>query len=702
MRILSPVRPVLRTGTRALKPVLSIHPQFTPSCTYSLQAKSIQTTFPSAWSSKRLPRFNLQVLGIPRNFHTAVLKKIEQTRKYSKVAEMVYTDPNTLSNYGEIRTVKTEFSLDVDFEKSHVTGWVQLSMRAEKNDVKEIVLDTSYLDISKVEVNNEEIKSWIVEERVKIYGSPLRIKLPKAAQEGEIVEVKVHYSTTEKCTALQWMDRMQTSNKKHPYMFSQCQAIHARSLYPSQDTPAVKSPFRITIGSDLPVVATGRPVGIEESSKPGSLRYSFEQPIPIPSYLFAIATGDLASARIGTRSLVYTGPEELVKCKAEMEDDMDGFLNAAESLVSKYQWLTYNVLILPPSFPYGGMENPNITFATPTIISGDKSNIDVIAHELAHSWSGNSVSNASWEHFWLNEGWTVYLERRIQALVKEDDREFDFSAIIGWKALKESVELFGHDHEFTKLVQNLKGQDPDESFSSVPYEKGFNFLYHLDKTVTRAKWDKFIPHYFETYKQKSLTTDDFKSTLLSFFASDASASAALATVDWNTWLYAPGMPEQPDFDTSLVNVSYALADQWKALNSSTSSFVPKASDIEGWTSGQIVVFLERITDFETPLRKGLVETMRNEYGFESSGNAEILSRYLTVGLKARWEGVFEPTAEALGGWGRMKFVRPLYRLLNECDRQLAVDTFEKNRSFYHPICRDNVARDLGLSVGPKP
>lgn len=185
-------------------------------------------------------------------------------------------------------------------------------------------------------------------------------------------------------------------------------------------------------------------------------------------------------------------------CKTELEGDMEKFLEAAESLIYPYPWTTYNVLILPPSFPYGGMENPTHTFATPTIISGDKSNIDVIAHELAHSWSGNLVSNASWEHFWLNEGWTVYLERRIQAVLYGKE-EFHFSAIIGWKALKESVDLFGKDHGFTKLVVDLEGKDPDDAFSSVPYEKGFNFLYFLERTVGTEKWDKFIPHVCEPF-----------------------------------------------------------------------------------------------------------------------------------------------------------------------------------------------------------
>ena len=180
------------------------------------------------------------------------------------------------------------------------------------------------------------------------------------------------------------------------------------------------------------------------------------------------------------------------------------------------------------------MENPVFTFATPTFISGDRANVDVVAHELAHSWSGNLVSCASWEHFWLNEGWTVYLERRIQAAVHKDDKIRDFSALIGWKALSDSIAQFGEDHEYTKMIPDLKGKDPDDAFSSIPYEKGFVFLYHLEKLVGIEKWDKFIPHYFTTFKERSLDSYEFKATLLDFFASDSDASKKLTDLDWDT------------------------------------------------------------------------------------------------------------------------------------------------------------------------
>jgi leukotriene-A4 hydrolase len=355
----------------------------------------------------------------------------------------------------------------------------------------------SFLDIKDITIDGKSAK-WELNDRIEPYGSPLNVYLGQEYAKGKEIEIEVSLSTTGQCTALQWMTPAQTSNKKHPYMFSQCQAIHARSVFPCQDTPDVKATVDFNIRSPLPVVASGLPTGSAnflpgKDGGSGTLLYTFKQAVPMPSYLFAIASGDLASASIGPRSIVCTGPEELVECKWELEEDMEKFMQAAEKIVYPYAWGTYNVLVLPASFPYGGMENPIFTFATPTIISKDRQNVDVIAHELSHSWSGNLVSNASWEHFWLNEGWTTYLERRIAGAIHGEEHR-DFSAIIGWKALQDSVERYGEDHEFTKLIVDLKGKDPDDAFSSIPYEKGFTFLYYLEKLVGKEKWDKFIPH----------------------------------------------------------------------------------------------------------------------------------------------------------------------------------------------------------------
>lgn len=601
-------------------------------------------------------------------------------------------DPNTLSNYNNWLSTHITANFDILFDQQKLAGNVVHQLKSRTNaESQEILLDTSHLEISSVKVNGKP-SQWDFLPALEPYGKALKIKLDHGVQLGGNVEVDISVKTTEKCTALQWLTPAQTSNKKHPYMFSQCQAIHARSIFPCQDTPDVKCTFDFNITSPLPVIASGVPLrGSTEESESGKRLYRFHQKVPIPSYLFALASGDIVEARIGAHSVVATSPDRIDECKWELEADTDKFIGAIEKIVYPYVWGEYNVLILPPSFPYGGMENPIFTFATPSIISKDRENVDVIAHELAHSWSGNLVTNASWEHFWLNEGWTVYLERRILAALHGEAHRH-FSAIIGWEELTNSVRLFGPEHEFTKLVIDLKGKDPDDAFSSIPYEKGFNFLFHLENLVGKDKWDNFIPHYFTTFKGKSLDSYEFKATVLDFFASDPAATKLLQELDWDKWFYSPGLPPKPLFDTSLVDAVYELAKKWKSLPGS--SFQPQPSDIDGLTANQIVVFLKALLLSEQPLPAQVTKLLGEVYGLAKSENKEVSNLYFQVGLKARDESVYGPTADLLGQIGRMKFVRPLYRGLNEADRELSVQTFEKYKDFYHPICRAMVEKDL--------
>ncbi|PWY63903.1 leukotriene A-4 hydrolase [Aspergillus heteromorphus CBS 117.55] len=602
-------------------------------------------------------------------------------------------DPNTLSNYTTWICTHTTANFDIIFDQKRLVGSVVHKFRSATDSVsQEIILDCNHVAIGDVKIDGKP-SDWELLPPLEPYGTALKIRLEQGVKLNDIVEVEISVQTTEKCTALQWLTPAQTSNMKHPYMFSQCQAIHARSIFPCQDTPDVKCTIDFNITSPLPVIASGLPVrdSLGEPLSHGKTIYRFHQRVPIPSYLFALASGDISEAAIGPRSVVATSPDKLRECQWELEADTEKFIGAIEKIVYPYAWGEYNVLILPPSFPYGGMENPIFTFATPSIISKDRENVDVIAHELAHSWSGNLVTNASWEHFWLNEGWTTYLERRILAAVHGESYRH-FSAIIGWKALTDSVNHFGHNHEFTKLITDLKGKDPDDAFSSIPYEKGFNFLFHVETLVGKQKFDSFIPHYFTVFKGKSLDSYEFKATLVEFFRSDTEASKALDTLDWDTWFYAPGLPPKPQFDTSLVDVVYDLSRKWQSLPGS--SFKPQPDDIKGLTANQIVVFLEQILLFERPLAPELSKTMGDVYGLAKSENIEVANLYFQVCLKAGDDSIVDSTAELLGRIGRMKFVRPLYRSLQKVNRPVAISTFEKYQDFYHPICRAMVEKDL--------
>lgn len=603
-------------------------------------------------------------------------------------------DPSTLSNYTAFNIGTVYLKFDVDFEKKIVAGEVRYALE-NIGDAKEVILDTSYLSIQKTTVNGKVVE-FSVHERKGPLGSPLSIPLDESTQ----IDLAIEFETTSQCTALQFLEKEATDGKNAPYLFSQCQAIHARSLFPCFDTPSVKTKYEYEATSELPVIMSGRPQSVQ-----GNV-YKFSQPIPIPSYLVAIASGDIDKLPIGPRSHVYCEPKHLGACQHEFKEDMEPFLVAAEQLVFPYPWDQYDALVLPLSFPYGGMENPNATFVTPTLISGDRQNVDVIAHELAHSWSGNLVTNCSWEHFWLNEGWTVYLERRIQGSIHGEPTRH-FSAIIGWSDLENSIRAMGDSAKrYSTLVQDLKDRsDPDDAFSTVPYEKGFNLLFLIEQTVGgKESFDAFIHHYFKKFQFKSLDTYQFLDELYSFFSSK---SDQLDSIDWKSWLYKPGMPPtKPKFDTSMVDVCYSLADKWyhAVKNGESSDFhkLFKALDIESFTANQSVVFLDTLASYEKDgnlkwTSKALNALSDIYSSYSKNNNAEVLFRWYVVQVQGRNTDFYDKLGEWLGTVGRMKFVRPGYVLLNKVDSKLAVEYFRKFESRYHPICQAMVKKDLGLA-----
>ncbi|EGW30849.1 uncharacterized protein SPAPADRAFT_62752 [Spathaspora passalidarum NRRL Y-27907] len=459
---------------------------------------------------------------------------------------------------------------------------------------------------------------------------------------------------------------------------------------------------------------SGRPVSAKDNL------YTFTQPVPIPSYLISIASGDLTSAPIGPRSDVYSEPCNIKQCQWEFEHDMENFIQIAENLIFEYEWLRFDSLILPASFPYGGMEIPNLCQLTPTLICKDRSQVSVVAHELAHSWSGNLVTNCSWEHFWLNEGWTVYLERRILegiAIAKAREKGYpnpekygesirQFNAIIGWTDLENDLKSMGDNvDKYSTLVQDLKGgEDPDDAFSTVPYEKGFNLLFHIEQKVGGKKvFDAFIPYYFKTFRYKSLDTYQFREVLYNYFSDK---TKELDSIDWKAWLYAPGMPPiDPKFDTTIADKCYDLAKKWYSFTQKnelpTSEF--SEQDIESFDANQSVVFLDalisytKIEGFHWKNYKDLLSIMESKYtSYSKTLNAEVLFKWFYLQVSGEVETFKVKLGEWLGTIGRMKYVRPGFMLLNQVDRELAVKYFKQFESRYHPICRAMVKKDLGL------
>lgn len=602
------------------------------------------------------------------------------------------SDGCTLSNYQDFTVEHTKLHFKISFDNKSISGRVEYKLQA--NNTNDLVLDTSYLQIQSVTVNGKDA-AFELKERVEPYGSPLVIALDTL-----VVDVSIEFSTTDQGTAIQFIQ-----GDTGPYLFSQCQAIHARSLFPCFDTPGVKSPYTFTAESPSKCLMSGR-LNTELSSNG---HYHFDQPIPIPSYLVSITSGNLHDADIGPRSKVYCEPPNLEACKWEFEKDMENFIQIAEKLIFSYEWKRFDSVVLPSSFPYGGMEIPNMTHLTPTLICHDRSQVTVMAHELAHSWSGNLVTNSSWEHFWLNEGWTVYIERRIleNIAAAEKGAEYgeklrQFDAILGWNSLVDTVNSI--DPKYTTLVWDLTGVSPDDAFSKVPYEKGFNFIYYLETLVGgKAAFDPFIKHYFTTWRNKSLDSDQFKSTFLNFYKGK---SSSLDNIDWDTWLYGQGLPPvTPQFDTSLADSVYELVDRW--VESRETNFTKE--EVEAFDFNQQSLFLESLSKKLGELTKEestkLTKKIKNTYSnFEKSENGEIVLLWNTLliqhgQLNSESEPVVKRFSEWLGTVGRMKFVRPGYKLLKDyVNHEFAVKIFKVHFEKYHPICRAMVSKDLELAV----
>ncbi|XP_033105595.1 leukotriene A-4 hydrolase-like [Anneissia japonica] len=618
----------------------------------------------------------------------------------TKPLNMGRVDSSSLSSPDKIITTNIKLTWDVDFTEKSIKGSAILDVKTLEDSVTHLVLDTRSLTIHSVtDFKTGQKLDFNLKEEVKPYGWPLEIKLPTSAQQkGSTAKISVEYATSPNASALAWMEPEQTSGRKHPYLYSQCQAIHARSIVPCQDTPAIKITYQadVTVPHKLTALMSATRLENQLSSRDGAKRiFKFHQTVPIPSYLFAIVVGALESRKIGPRTSIWSEADIVDIAAAEFEDT-EKMLVAAESIAGPYNWDQYDLLVLPPSFPFGGMENPCLTFVTPTLLAGDKSLANVIAHEIAHSWTGNLVTNLNWNHFWLNEGHTVFLERKIIAKLN-DEQTRHFHAIGGWKDLINSVKEYGEEHEFTKLIPFLEGSDPDDSFSSVPYEKGHTFLFYLETLVGGPEaMDGFLKHYIATFALKSIDTDQWKECFLDYFQKKV-PSDAFDGVDWDTWFFKPGMPPvKPDYDTTLADACTELCELWDQASEDDLGGFSK-TDIEDFSALQIKEFLGQLLQ-KDPLPISHILAMDNAYQLSASHNSEIKFKWLELQIKSEHEPVIQPALDFVNIQGRMKFVRPIYRELYAYDKasDKAVANFKEQEKYMHPITRSMVAKDLNL------
>ena len=469
----------------------------------------------------------------------------------------ILDDPHTCANYKRFLIKHLDWSIhSIDFNAKLIHATAKYTVKVIECE-QALYLDCSHIKVHECHVNG---RATLFELGKGKFGGTLKINLLPSFIEMSTndFELSIKYETTSECTAVQWLKDKQGM----PFLFTQCQAIHARSLLPVQDTPSVKFTYTasVTKPDNLKVLMSA----LEQESTDQSVCV-FKQPVAIPAYLLALAIGDLRSRDISPRCRVWAEPH-LIERAAEEFAETELFLKTAESIAGPYVWGRYDLLVLPGSFPYGGMENPCLTFLSPSLVVGDKSLVDVVAHEIAHSWSGNLVTNANWAAFWLNEGTTMFLERKITGLIRgESYRQFD--ACLGLTELRKDVEQFGCKHPATALTPDLTNLDPDDAYSRVPYEKGHTFLYFLEGIVNQSSgenlFNRWLKSYFAKFAGQSVTVKDWLDYFLAFFKSYPDAYAALQKVDFEKWMYNPGMPDPvPSYDESMCACCRLLADQY--------------------------------------------------------------------------------------------------------------------------------------------
>lgn len=573
-------------------------------------------------------------------------------------------DPHSYNDSTQPETETLDWKARVDFRTRRLHAEVTLTLK--EASAGPLDLDTRDLDIRAVVDAQGKPLPFLLSPPEPILGSRLRVELPPGLR-----QLTVRYRTSPEASALQWLTPPQTAGGQHPFLFSQCQAIHARSVIPLQDTPRIRIRYKaaLTIPKALKAVMAAGFVRREEPGVEAVEHY--EMPQPIPPYLLAFAVGSLTAKELGPRSRVWAEPELIEDAASEFED-VDAMLRVAESLFGPYEWERFDVLTMPPSFPYGGMENPRLTFLTPTLLAGDKSLVNVVAHELAHSWTGNLVTNASAEHFWLNESFTVFAERRIlEALDGQENASLH--AALGRRSLETAIEHFRAHPHLTVLRTHLTGIDPDDVFSQIPYEKGYLMLCAMEAAVGRPAFDAYLKRYIDTFRFQALTTEDW----VAF--TERELPGVLAQVQGEAYLNQPGIP---------AAAPTARSRRLEEIQRFKGT-VPSVEEVKHWTPTEWQLFLEWMSP-HTP--RDTIRALDERFRFTQSRNSEVLVAWLVAAIRARYEPAIERAGSFLGEVGRMKYLKPLYSILHSTPeyRSKAREIFQKNAERYHPIARQGI------------
>jgi leukotriene-A4 hydrolase len=581
-------------------------------------------------------------------------------------------DIHSFARPDEVAVTHLALNLTVDFDRQQLAGSATLHIENRGNS-RELLLDTNGLTISRITLDSGKEVQFQLGDAVKYLGRSLTVSI-----EASTKSLKIEYTTSPGAAAVQWLTPEQTAGGKHPFLFTQSQAILARTWVPIQDTPGVRITYEAVIKVPRGLLAVMSAENPTEANEEGL--YHFRMPQPIPSYLLALAVGDIAFRTLGRNCGVYA-EKPVIDAAANELADTQKMIDAAEALYGPYRWGQYDVLVLPPSFPFGGMENPRLTFATPTILAGDRSLVSLVAHELAHSWSGNLVTNATWNDFWLNEGFTTYFERRIMESVYGRDYS-EMLARLGMQDLQQTVEELGAGSRDTHLLLDLTDRDPDDGATKLAYEKGYFFLRLIEETVGRATFDAFLRDYFDRHAFQSMTTSMFVEELRANLL--ANTPGAEERIEPMKWIEGPGVPDNVPVVRS--NAFEKVEEQVRAFERGTAA--AKLATAK-WSTHEWIHFLRHLP---ASLSREQMSALDDAFHFTKSGNSEILHEWLMQSLQHGYEPAYPALESFLRRQGRRKFLKPLYQKLAETPEGTARarKIYETARPTYHAVSRGTI------------
>ncbi|WP_423146582.1 M1 family metallopeptidase [Rubrolithibacter danxiaensis] len=606
-------------------------------------------------------------------------KKSGNTAETVKSQNLVPHDAHSFAEPEKAVVKHLDLTLNVDFNNHLLTGKATWTIDNPTGS-DEIIFDTRQLNIQKVTLDGEKEETmFALGDEIKFLGKPLSIQIKP-----ETKKITICYTTEKDAAALQWLNPEQTAGKKTPFLFTQSEAILARTWIPCQDSPGIRFTYNANVTVPKNLLALMSAKNPQQKNDKGT--YKFSQPHAIPSYLMALAVGDIAFQAIDNRTGIYAEPVMLQKAAWEFAD-MGKMVDAAEKLYGPYKWGRYDVLVLPPSFPFGGMENPMLTFATPTVIAGDRSLVSLIAHELAHSWSGNLVTNATWNDFWLNEGFTTYIERRIVEAVYGRE-EAKMQEVLGYQSLKDVINELGPKNHDTSLKGNFDGRDPDEGMTDIPYVKGYFFLRTIERFVGREKFDQFLKEYFQEHAFHSVSTEQFLNDLDSKLLK--SNRTLTGKINAKAWVYEPGMPSNLSPVSSLA---FTEIDSLLTSYKQTKSLTGLNEKIK--STNEKLYFISHLPEH---LATTDMAALDKEFNFTQSGNAEIQSAWYVTAIKNNYKTAYPYIKQFLISVGRRKFLVPIYKELVKTPegKAWAREVYSVAEPNYHSVASNTIDQILYL------